>query len=51
MRTLYLYNIAATNRGTLPGTQAGVADLFSFKQDSQPWFPAGYWFWNMGRLP
>ncbi|WP_233625426.1 cellulose-binding domain-containing protein [Actinoplanes sp. ATCC 53533] len=46
MRTLYLYNIAATNRGTLPGTQAGVADLFSFNQDSQPWYPAGYWFWN-----
>jgi len=46
MRTLYLYNIAATNRGTLPGSQAGVADLFSFNQDSQPWFPAGYWFWN-----
>jgi hypothetical protein len=46
MRTLYLYNIAATNRGTLPGSQAGVADLFSFNQDSQPWYPAGYWFWN-----
>ena len=46
MRTLYLYNIAATNRGSLPGTQAGVADLFSFNQDSQPWYPAGYWFWN-----
>jgi hypothetical protein len=47
MRTLYLYNIAAHNRGTLPGTQAGVADLFTFNQDSQPWFPAGYWFWNI----
>jgi len=47
MRTLYLFDIAATNRGALPGTQAGVADLFSFNQDSQPWFPAGYWFWNL----
>ena len=47
MRTLYLFDIAATNRGTLPGTQAGVADLFSFNQDSQPWYPAGYWFWNL----
>jgi hypothetical protein len=24
-----------------------VADLFSFNQDSQPWYPAGYWFWNL----
>jgi hypothetical protein len=47
MRTLYLYNIAATNRGALPGTQAGEASLFSFNQDSQPWYPAGYWFWNL----
>ena len=47
MRTLYLFDIAATNRGTLPGIQAGVADLFSFNQDSQPWYPAGYWFWNL----
>jgi len=47
MRTLYLFDIAATNRGTLPGSQAGVADLFSFNQDSQPWYPAGYWFWNL----
>jgi hypothetical protein len=47
MRTLYLFDIAATNRGALPGTQAGVADLFSFNQDSQPWYPAGYWFWNL----
>ncbi|WP_309246213.1 cellulose-binding domain-containing protein [Verrucosispora sioxanthis] len=46
MRTLYLYNIAATNRGALPGSQAGVANLFVFDQDSQPWYPAGYWFWN-----
>ena len=47
MRTLYLYDIAASNRDTLPGSQAGVADLFSHNQDSQPWYPAGYWFWNL----
>jgi hypothetical protein len=47
MRTLYLYNIAAINRGSLPGTQAGEASLFAFNQDSQPWYPAGYWFWNL----
>jgi hypothetical protein len=46
MRTMYLYEIASLNRDTIPGTQAGVADLFSIQQDSQPWYPAGYWFWN-----
>jgi hypothetical protein len=46
MRALYQYNIASTNRGSLPGTQAGVANMFVFNQDSQPWYPAGYWFWN-----
>ncbi|MGY4911609.1 RICIN domain-containing protein [Micromonospora aurantiaca (nom. illeg.)] len=47
MRTLYLYNIAASNRDSIPGTQAGVANLFSFGRDHQPWYPAGYWFWNL----
>ncbi|MFB9238663.1 cellulose-binding domain-containing protein [Plantactinospora siamensis] len=47
IRTSYLYDIASINRDTLPGTQAGVADLFSFNQDTQPWYPAGYWFWNL----
>jgi hypothetical protein len=47
MRTLYLYDAAAQSRGTFPGTQAGVADLFNFNQDHQDWFPSGYWFWNL----
>ncbi|MBT2225039.1 hypothetical protein [Nonomuraea sp. NEAU-A123] len=47
LRTLYLYNFAASNRDTIPGTQAGLANLFSFAQDTQPWYPAGYWFWNL----
>ena len=47
MRTLYLYNMAASNRGSLPGSQAGEANLFNPSQDSQPWYPAGYWFWNL----
>ncbi|MEN3306229.1 MAG: alpha-L-fucosidase 2 [Micromonosporaceae bacterium] len=47
LRTLYLYDTAAESRGTLPGSQAGVADLFNFSQDHQDWFPAGYWFWNL----
>ena len=47
LRTLYLYDSAAQSRGTFPGSQAGVADLFDFSQDHQDWFPAGYWFWNL----
>jgi hypothetical protein len=50
LRTLYLYDAAASSRGTLPGSQAGVADLFNFSQDHQDWFPAGYWFWNLRML-
>ncbi len=33
-------------RGTLPGSQAGLANLFDYLQDTQPWFPAAFWFWN-----
>jgi hypothetical protein len=47
LRTLYLYDAAAQSRGTYPGSQAGVANLFNFSQDHQDWFPAGYWFWNL----
>ncbi|GIH17509.1 fascin domain-containing protein [Rugosimonospora africana] len=50
LRTLYLYDAGASSRGTLPGSQAGVADLFNFSQDHQDWFPAGYWFWNLRML-
>ncbi|GAB3880875.1 hypothetical protein GCM10029964_036010 [Kibdelosporangium lantanae] len=47
LRTLNLYFSAAQSRGTLPGSQAGVADLFTFSQDHRDWYPAGYWFWNL----
>ena len=47
LRTIYLYQEAALNRGAYPGTQAGVADLFAFDQDTQDWVPADYWFWNL----
>jgi hypothetical protein len=47
LRTIYLFLSAAESGGTYPGSQAGVADLFNYLQDSQPWFPAGYWFWNL----
>jgi hypothetical protein len=47
LRTLHLFYSAAESRGPLPGSQAGLADLFDFLQDAQPWFPAAYWVWNL----
>jgi len=47
LRTLYLFYTAAESRGALPGSQAGLADLFDFLQDEQPWLPAAYWVWNL----
>jgi hypothetical protein len=47
LRTIFLYLSAAQSRSDLPGSQAGVADLFTFSQDHRDWFPAGYWFWNL----
>jgi alpha-L-fucosidase 2 len=47
LRTIYLYMEAASNRGQFPGSQAGVADLFSAFQDSHQWDPAAYWHWNL----
>ncbi|MHA6761874.1 glycosyl hydrolase family 95 catalytic domain-containing protein [Streptacidiphilus sp. PAMC 29251] len=46
LRTLYLYEEASLVRGVYPGTQAGLADLFSWDQDNQLWVPSDYWFWN-----
>jgi hypothetical protein len=40
LRTVFLYHSAAQSRGVLPGTQAGVGDLFTFSQDQRDWFPA-----------
>ncbi len=50
LRTIYLFLTAAESRGTFPGSQAGLADLFDYLKDTQPWFPAGYWFWNTRML-
>ncbi|WP_198035216.1 ricin-type beta-trefoil lectin domain protein [Streptacidiphilus rugosus] len=47
LRTLYYFTTAEESRGTLPGSQAGVGDLFNFSQDTQNWYPAAYWFWNL----
>ncbi|MFF2149372.1 RICIN domain-containing protein [Kitasatospora sp. NPDC058190] len=47
LRTLDLYDAAAESRDTYPGSQAGVADLFSPYQDNHKWDPGAYWHWNM----
>jgi hypothetical protein len=47
LRAVYLYANAAESRGAWPGSQAGIANLFAFTEDHQPWFPAGFWFWNL----
>ncbi|WP_258574727.1 RICIN domain-containing protein [Streptomyces shenzhenensis] len=47
LRTLDLYDAAAESRDTYPGSQAGVADLFSAYQDSHQWDPSAFWHWNL----
>jgi Carbohydrate binding module (family 6)/F5/8 type C domain/Abnormal spindle-like microcephaly-assoc'd, ASPM-SPD-2-Hydin len=48
LRTIYLYAEAASmHSGDLPGSQAGVADMFAYDEDQQDWYPAGYWLWNL----
>lgn len=47
LRTLFLFASAAHEAGGLPGTQAGVADLFSSTKDDHLWDPAAFWFWNL----
>ncbi|MFE9451918.1 RICIN domain-containing protein [Streptomyces sp. NPDC006739] len=47
LRTLDLYDAAAESRDTYPGSQAGVADLFSPYQDTHKWDPGAWWHWNI----
>jgi hypothetical protein len=48
IRTLYLYDAAASMKeGSLPGSQAGEADMFDWSQDKQTWNPNDYWLWNL----
>lgn len=47
LRDIDLYTVAASSGGKLPGSHAGVADLFAWNQDTERWFPAGYWHWNL----
>jgi alpha-L-fucosidase 2 len=47
LRNLYLYTAAAESGGLFPGSQAGIADLFSAVQDVHRWDPAAFWHWNL----
>jgi hypothetical protein len=47
LRTLYYYYAAAERGGSIPGSQAGLADLFNYFQDSVQWYAAAFWFWNL----
>jgi hypothetical protein len=47
LRDIDLYTVAAYSGGKLPGSHAGVADLFAWNKDTERWFPSGYWHWNL----
>jgi hypothetical protein len=47
LRTLYYYYAAAERGGAIPGSQAGLADLFNYSQDDVQWYAASFWFWNL----
>jgi hypothetical protein len=47
LRNLYLYTAAAESGDRFPGSQAGIADLFSAVQDIHHWDPAAFWHWNL----
>jgi alpha-L-fucosidase 2 len=47
MRTLFLFYSAAQNRSDLPGSHAGIGDLFLSTRDKHFWDPASFWEWNL----
>jgi alpha-L-fucosidase 2 len=47
LRNLYLYTAAAESGDRFPGSQAGIADIFSAVQDLHHWDPAAFWHWNL----
>lgn len=46
LRTLFLFASAAQSGDNIPGSHAGMADLFSSSKDDHFWDPGSYWFWN-----
>lgn len=47
LRVIDLYTAAAEGRDRLPGSQAGIGDLFSSLRDEHKWGPSAYWHWNL----
>ncbi len=46
LRALYLYSAAAQSGSEYPGSQAGVADMFS-SVPTHNWDPGAFWHWNL----
>lgn len=47
LRAIDLYTAAAERGTSIPGSQAGIGDLFSSIQDKHQWGPPDYWHWNL----
>nr|WP_130424840.1 hypothetical protein [Edaphobacter modestus] len=47
LRAIDLFTTAAESRDRLPGSQAGIGDLFSSFGDDHHWGPSAYWHWNL----
>ncbi len=47
LRLIDLFTTAGESRGPMPGSQAGVGDLYSSARDFHQWDPAAYWHWNL----
>jgi alpha-L-fucosidase 2 len=47
LRNIYLFAAAGEKGEDYPGSQAGVADMFSSIQDWHEWDPAAFWHWNL----
>lgn len=47
LRMIDIFTAAAESRDRLPGSQAGIGDLFSSIRDEHRWGPSAYWHWNL----
>jgi alpha-L-fucosidase 2 len=47
LRAIYLFTAAAEKGNPYPGSQAGIADLFSSAADHHQWDSSAFWHWNL----
>jgi alpha-L-fucosidase 2 len=49
LRNIFLFSAAAENApdAAMPGSQAGVGDMFSSVRDIHHWDPGAFWHWNL----